>query len=138
MWKMYDENGNETEDVSKAVRVKTTYLSKENGEDNLLKAFDGKNLDYKDIKIAFKVKDPNSNTHITTNHAQISDDTDKDGKPIKDKDSETDVWNEGEDDQDIENVKVEYFDLALLKFVTKVICNRRWKRKYNRNRIIMV
>ena len=121
MWKMYDENGNETEDVSKAVRVKTTYLSKENGEDNLLKAFDGKNLDYKDIKIAFKVKDPNSNTHIITNHAQISDDTDKDGKPIKDKDSETDVWNEGEDDQDIENVKVEYFDLALLKFVTKVI-----------------
>ena len=30
-------------------------------------------------------------------------------------------WNEGEDDQDIENVKVEYFDLALLKFVSKVI-----------------
>ena len=29
--------------------------------------------------------------------------------------------NGGEDDQDIENVKVEYFDLALLKFVSKVI-----------------
>ena len=120
-WKMYDENGNETDDVTKATKLVTDYLSKENGKDNLLKAFDGKNLDYKDVKIAFKVKDPNSNTYIITNHAQISDDTDKDGNPIKDKASETDKWNEGEDDQDIENVKVEYFDLALLKYVTKVI-----------------
>ena len=39
----------------------------------------------------------------------------------QDKDSETDKWNEGEDDQDIENVKVEYFDLSILKFVSKVI-----------------
>ena len=121
MWKMYDENGVETENVEDAVKVQTEYLSKENGEDNLIAAFDGTILDYKDIKIAFKVKDPSSNQYIITNYAQISDDTDKDGKPIKDKDSETDKWNEGEDDQDIENVKVEYFDLALLKFVSKVI-----------------
>ena len=121
MWKMYDENGNETEKVEEAVKVKTQYLSKENGEENLLKAFDGETLSYKDIKIAFKVKDPNSNTYIITNHAQISDDTDEDGNTVKDKDSETDEWNEGEDDQDIENVKVEYFDLSLLKFVSKVI-----------------
>lgn len=121
MWKMYDKNGNETENVEEAVKVKTTYLSKENGEDNLINAFDGITLDYKDIKIAFKVKDPNSNTQIITNHAQISDDRDENNKPIKDKDSEPDEWNEGEDDQDIENVKVEYFDLSLLKFVSKVI-----------------
>ena len=121
MWKMYDENGNETTNVDEAVKVKTTYLSKENGEDKLLKAFDGTTLDYKDIKIAFRVKDPNSNTYIITNHAQISDDTDEYGNDVKDIDSETDKWNEGEDDQDIENVKVEYFDLSLLKFVSKVI-----------------
>ena len=121
MWKMYDENGDETEEVEKAVKVKTEYLSKENGEDNIIKAFDGTTLDYKDIKIAFKVKDPNSNEYIITNHAQISDDEDENGDPIKDKDSEPDEWNEGEDDQDIENIKVNYFDLALLKYVTKTI-----------------
>ena len=121
MWKMYDENGEETTDVSKAVKLTTTYLSKENGEQNLLKAFDGNTLEYRDIKIAFKVKDPNSNSIIITNKAQISDDTDKDGKDITDKDSTPDEWNEGEDDQDEEHVKVEYFDLALLKFVSKVI-----------------
>ncbi len=121
MWKMYDENGNETENVDQAVKVKTTYLSKENNEDNLINAFDGNTLSYKDIKIAFKVKDPNSNSYIITNHAQISDDRDENNNPVKDKDSEPDQWNDGEDDQDVENIKVEYFDLALLKFVTKVI-----------------
>ena len=126
LWKMYDKDGNETQDVSEAVKIKTTYLSKENEKtagENLLKAFDGNvaNISYKDIKIAFKVKDPNSNTYIITNHAQISDDSDKDGKPIEDIDSVPDEWNEGEDDQDVEHVKVEYFDLALLKYVTKAI-----------------
>ena len=121
MWKMYDENDQETENVEEAVKVKTNYLSKENGEDNLIEAFDGTTLHYKDIKIAFKVKDPNSNEYIITNHAQISDDTDEEGEPVTDKDSTPDEWNEGEDDQDIENVKVEYFDLALLKYVTKAI-----------------
>ena len=121
MWKMYDENDEETDNVEDAVKVKTEYLSKENGEDNLIKAFDGTTLDYKDIKIAFKVKDPNSNEYIITNHAQISDDEDENGNPIKDKDSEPDEWNEGEDDQDVENVKVNYFDLAILKYVTKTI-----------------
>jgi len=124
-WKMYDENGKETENVSDAVKVKTTYLSKENGENNLIKAFDGETLSYKDIKIAFKVKDPNSNTYIITNYAQISNDTDENGNAVEDKDSTPDEWIDNEqhkdDDQDIENVKVEYFDLSLLKFVSKVI-----------------
>jgi len=126
LWKMYDKDGNETKDASKAVTVKTAYLSKDNEKtsgENLLKAFDGNvaNISYKDVKIAFKVKDPNSNTYIITNHAQISDDSDKDGKPIEDIDSKPGEWNEGEDDQDVEHVKVEYFDLALLKYVTKAI-----------------
>ena len=122
---MYDENGAETEKVEEAVKVKTQYLSKENREDNLIKAYDGKTLSYKDIKIAFKVKDPNSNTYIITNHAQISDDTDANGKEVEDIDSTPDKWiddeNHKDDDQDIENVKVQYFDLSLLKFVSKVI-----------------
>ena len=125
MWKMYDENGAETEKVEDAVKIKTEYLSKENGEDNLIKLYDGKTLSCKDIKIAFKVKDPNSNTYIITNHAQISDDTDTNGNEVEDIDSTPDKWvddeNHKDDDQDIENVKVQYFDLSLLKFVSKVV-----------------
>ena len=120
-WKMYDKNGNETEKVEEAVKVKTEYLSKENGEDNLIKAFDGETLSYKDVKIVLKVKDPNSNTHIIANSAQISDDSDENGNEVDDNDSVPNEWNEGEDDQDTENAKVEYFDLSLLKFVSKVI-----------------
>jgi len=131
MWKMYDENGNETESVEQAVKVKTKYLSKENGEKNLIKAFDGTTLDYKDIKISFKVKDPNSNTYIITNHAQISDDADENGNVVEDKDSTPNQWIDNEqhkdDDQDIENVKVEYFDLSILKFVSKVIVTEKGK-----------
>ena len=121
MWKMYDKDGNETTNPEEAAKVKTTYLSKANGEDKLLKAFDGTNVNYQDVKIAFKVKDPGSNTTIITNHAQISDDSDKDGNPVEDIDSKPGEWNDGEDDQDEEHVKVEYFDLSLLKFVSKVI-----------------
>ena len=120
-WKMYDENGNETTDVSKATSIRTTYLSRDNGTNNLLKAFDGTTLDYRDVKVAFKVKDPNSNQVIIINKAQIFDDSDKNGDKIDDIDSKPGEWNEGEDDQDVEHVKVEYFDLALLKFVSKVI-----------------
>ena len=119
MWKMYDKDGNETTNPEEATKIKTTYLSKANGEDKLLKSFDGKNVNYQDIKVAFKVKDPGSNTTIITNYAQVSDDSDKDGKPIEDIDSKPGEWNDGEDDQDEEHVKVEYFDLSLLKFVSK-------------------
>ena len=102
------------------------YINKNtNLDEKLIKAYDGKTLSYKDIKIAFKVKDPNSNTYIITNHAQISDDTDANGKEVEDIDSTPDKWiddeNHKDDDQDIENVKVQYFDLSLLKFVSKVI-----------------
>ena len=124
---MYKEDGTETTDVKEAKFIKTNYLSKANETvegNNILKAFDPETMtmpDYKDIKIAFKVKDPNSNTTIITNHAQISDDSDKDGNPVDDIDSKPGEWNDGEDDQDEEHVKVEYFDLSLLKFVSKVI-----------------
>ena len=129
MWKMYDKDGNETTNPEEATKIKTTYLSKANGEDKLLKSFDGKNVNYQDVKVAFKVKDPGSNTTIITNHAQVSDDSDKDGKPIEDIDSKPGEWNDGEDDQDEEHVKVEYFDLSLLKFVSKVIVEEDGKEK---------
>ena len=133
-WVMYDKDGKETDKVEEATKLKTTYLSKENEKKDgeyLLKAFDGnvENISYHDVKIAFKVKDPNSNTYIITNHAQISDDTDKNGKEIDDIDSKTDEWIEGEDDQDVEHVKVEYFDLSLLKYVTKVIVEENGKQQ---------
>ena len=129
-WIMVDENGNETSDVTKAVRIQTDYLSKEQEKksgDNLLKAFNpneaitDSNPDYRDVLVAFEVVEPNTSDKILVNSAQISDDTDENGKPIDDDDSETDKWNEGEDDQDREYVKLNYFDLALRKWVTEAI-----------------
>ena len=138
-WVMYDENGNITENVEEADKIVTDYASKEYGEElmgadstltenpNLLHAFDNTqeisdtNPDYLDVKVAFKVLDPNSNTYVITNKAQISEDADEDGEPVDDIDSVPDEWNEGEDDQDYENVGVEYFDLSLLKYVTRVM-----------------
>lgn len=125
-WLMYDKDGNITNDATKAVKVKSDYLSKANEQEsgsNLIKAYDGTTLSYKDLKIAFKVSDPGSSSYVITNHAQISDDTNSNGDVIDDVDSKTDEWNEGEDDQDIENIVVKYFDLSLLKYVTKVVVN---------------
>ena len=104
-WVMYDKDGNKTEDVSKAVKIRTDYLSKEQGEAKmkedtsltenpyLLKAFDGskeiseENPDNADVKVAFKVVEPNTSDKIIVNSAQISKDTDKNGKDIDDIDS---------------------------------------------------
>ena len=137
-WKMYDKDGNETQTVRDAVKIVTDYTSKENGKalmetdekltenPNLLKAFNSSeeisdnNPDYVDIQVAFRVLDPNSSEHVIVNKAQISEDADENGNPIDDVDSKPNEWNEGEDDQDYENVSVEYFDLALLKYVSEV------------------
>ncbi len=127
-WIMLDEEGNETEDIEKAVSISTDYLSKvqedETGRNNLLKPFDKETMeepDHRDIKIAFKVTEPNTSDRILINKAQIADDEDENGNPVVDKDSTPDKWIDGEDDQDIEKVKVKYFDLALRKWVTQAI-----------------
>lgn len=127
-WVMLDEEGNVTENIEKAVSISTDYLSKEQetktGRNNLLKPFDSKTMeepDYRDIKIAFKVTEPNTSDRILINKAQIADDEDEKGNPVIDKDSTPDKWIEGDDDQDIEKVKVKYFDLALRKWVTQAI-----------------
>lgn len=113
-----------TDNVEEADVIVTDYLSKENGTDNLLKAFDSKTmkqLDYKDVKVSFKVIEPTTSDRIIINYAQVTDDTDSTGKPVTDRDSTPNEWNDGEDDQDIEKIKVRYFDLSLLKWVTKAI-----------------
>ena len=129
-WVMYDKDGKETTKVEEATKISTDYLSKEQEKTaggNLLKAFDKNgeitetNPDHKDVKVAFKVVEPNTSDKIIVNSAQISDDSDKDGNPIEDKDSVPDKWNEGEDDQDKEYIKLTYFDLALRKWVTEAI-----------------
>ena len=138
-WVMYDKDGKETTDVKNAVKLTTDYLSKEQGEARmaanselkenpaLLTAFDetkeisDTNPDYADVKIAFKVTEPNGSSKILVNSAQITDDTDKNGKDVDDIDSTPDKWVDGEDDQDKEYIKLTEFDLALRKWVTQAI-----------------
>ena len=94
---------------------------------NLLQAFNPDeeigegNPDYRDIKVAFEVVEPNTSDRIIVNSAQISDDSDENGNPVEDVDSIPDEWNDGEDDQDQEYIKLTYFDLALRKWVTEAI-----------------
>ena len=129
-WKMIDKEGNETTEVEKAQKITTDYLSKAQEKqegDNLIKAFDKEkgitdsNPDYRDVKVAFKVTEPNTSDRIIINTAEISDDADKDNGPVEDIDSTPGNNKEEEDDIDIEKIKVKYFDLALKKWVTKVI-----------------
>jgi len=131
-WKMLDKDGKETENLDEAISIVTDYLSKEQEKTagaNLLKAFDGEKLDYRDVKVAFEVTEPNTSDRILINQAQISKDSDKDGNDVTDQDSVPDKWNEGEDDQDIEKVKVQYFDLSLRKWVTQAIVTENGEEK---------
>ena len=126
-WIMLDKDGNETTDTEKAVSIVTDYLSKEQEKtegENLLKAFNPatmETLSYKDVKVAFKVIEPATSDRIIINQAQISKDLGENGNEVYDRDSTPDEWNEGEDDQDIEKIKVQYFDLSLRKWVTQAI-----------------
>lgn len=131
-WKLVDEDNQEVTDPSKAKYIITDYLSKENESEgsNLIKAFDKdtmEELDYRDVKVEFKVTEPNTSDRIVINQAQISKETDKEGNDVKDRDSTADKWIDGEDDQDIEKVKVKYFDLALRKWVTQAIVTENGK-----------
>lgn len=145
-WKMYDKDGNETDDVKDAVKIKTDYGSKENGKEttepenytkeeypyyksnsNLILAYDKDTMkdgpDYIDVKVAFEVTQDNvtAGNKIIINTAEISKNTDKDGKTIEDIDSTPGNEKEDEDDIDKEYLVLKYFDLSLLKYVSKVI-----------------
>ena len=126
-WVMYNEQGEVTENVAEAVSIRTDYLSKaqeeETGRDNLLKGFDTETMtepDSRDLKIAFKVTEPNTSDRIIINTAEISNDSNEKGEPVDDIDSTPDNNEDGEDDIDIEKIKVSYFDLALRKIISKV------------------
>ena len=118
-WKLLDENDQETDDVKKAKYIVSDYLSKENGDDNILNAFDGTKLDTKYVQVDFKVICKQDWAKIIKNEAQISDDQDDRGKPVRDRDSTPNEW-KGEDDEDVEFIRVTYMDLALRKFITAV------------------
>ncbi len=126
-WVMYDKDGNVTTDSSRAVSIRTDYLSKEQEKTvgaNLLKAYDAITMqtpDYRDLKVTFKVSEPNTSDRILINKAEISKDANSEGKDVNDIDSTPDKWVQGEDDQDIEKIYVKYFDLALRKWVSQAI-----------------
>ena len=52
---MLDETGNITQDVSKAKKITTNYLSEENDKTQIINKYDSatKTLSYKDVKVAF-------------------------------------------------------------------------------------
>ena len=125
-WKMLDSEGNETEDVSKAVMIVTDYLS-DSDKNNIINAVSEENgvktLSYKDVEVQFKViaKPEKLKDNIIINEAQISADSDRDIDSTPNRDEKYDyTTGKNEDDIDYEPVKLQYFDLALRKFVTKV------------------
>ena len=145
-WKMYDKDGKETDNVADAVKIKTDYGAKENGKEatkpddyteekypyyksnsNLLLAYDKTTMkdgpDYIDVKVAFEVTQDSvtAGKKVIINTAEISKNTDKDGKDIEDVDSTPGNSKEDEDDIDKEYLVLKYFDLSLLKYVSKVI-----------------
>ena len=116
--------------------ISTDYLAKGKGAEiatdgaNLIKAFDSskeykntindKNPDYKEVSVYMKVISNDVAGTIIRNEAAITDDTDKDGNKVDDRDSDTDVWVKYEDDEDFDNVVLQAFDLSLRKFIIAV------------------
>lgn len=110
--------------------IKTDYLSKENEtttDGNSIKAFganDGtkteSDLDYKEVSVMLKVISENVTGTIIRNEACISEDTDENGDPIDDRDSDTEEWIKYEDDEDYDNIILKSFDLALRKFIIAI------------------
>ncbi len=123
------------------IQISTNYLDMYGGEpaptegedhrvsftENLIKAF-GKNdgtkteadLSYKEISVKLKVVSDNIAGTVIRNEAEISEDTDENGDPVDDRDSETDKWVKYEDDEDYDNIILQSFDLALRKFIIAV------------------
>ena len=112
------------------IQISSDYLAKENETTvggNLIKAFghnDGtkteKDLDHKEIAVKFKVISENVAGTVIRNEAAITEDSDKDGNPVDDRDSDTEKWVKYEDDEDYDNIILQSFDLALRKFIIAV------------------
>ena len=111
-WKMLDAEGNVTEDTTKAKKITTTYLA-----NDIIDSYQKENgtelVSFKDVKVAFKVIEPNTSNRLVINTAEISKASDED---IDSTPGNNDLT---EDDIDREYLKVKYFDLALKKWVTE-------------------
>ena len=125
-WKMYDSAGQETTDAAQALSIQSSYLSKDeenDGNDKAITPFDhvqNKTPAYKEIKVTFKVVEPRG-PREAINKVEINNDSDESGHDVTDIDSTTDVWNEGEDDQDSETIHIQFFDFKLRNIITKTI-----------------
>ena len=73
---------------------------------------------YKDVKVVFRVIEPNTSDRTLINTAEINEDSNEYDMP--DVDSVPGNGLDGEDDIDKEYVVVRYFDLALRKFITQL------------------
>ena len=112
--------------------IKTDYLSRDNetipGDgSNLIKAFgnnDGtkteSDISYKEVSVKLKVISEDVTGTTIRNEACISEDTNKNGDPVDDRDSNTENWVKYEDDEDYDNIILKAFDLALRKFIIAV------------------
>ena len=79
--------------------------------------------DYVEVKVVFKVvkKVVTDGNKPIINTAEITEETDEDGNETPDRDSVPDNDKPDEDDIDKEYIQLKYFDLSLLKYVSKVI-----------------
>ena len=120
----YDESG------ERIIQISTDYLSKENEttvDGNLIPAFgsnDGtkteEDISYKEVSVKLRVISDDVSGEVIRNEAAITEDTDKDGDPVDDRDSDTEEWVKYEDDEDYDNIILQSFDLALRKFIIAV------------------
>ena len=75
---------------------------------------------YKEVSVKLKVISDNVSGTTIRNEACISEDTDENGNPVDDRDSDTEEWVKYEDDEDYDNIVLQSFDLALRKFIIAV------------------
>ena len=125
------------EQKEKIITISSDYLSKENEttvEGNLIKAFGrneegnktDKDLSYKEIAVKLKVVSENVTGTIIKNEAAITEDANKEGEPVDDRDSHPEDWKEHpnhEDDEDHDYIILQSFDLSLRKFIIAVSDN---------------
>ena len=120
--------------------IQKVICNEQNRESALLKAFDGKNLDYIDLKVKCRVNDKAKSGEKITNIAEITKYEDEQGNEVeKDRDSEPNNFPDDkknnnyegngedrgyfpgqQDDDDFERLILEQFDLALRKYISDV------------------
>ena len=121
---VYDESG------ERIIQISTDYLSKNKETTiggNLIPAFgsnDGtkteEDLHYLEVSVKLKVISDNVSGETIRNEAAISEDTNENGEPVDDRDSDTEEWVKYEDDEDYDSIILQSFDLALRKFIVAV------------------